>query len=349
MTELGQSLCSTPAISPIHLPKLSKRCAELSGITLRNGAPVIPLSTKRHSLSVWLIGALALLIVSVETYAQDLEPRAFANTPVGLNFLIGGYVYSKGTVGTDPSVPITDTEIDLHSTVLAYVRTLDLWGRSGKFDVIVPYTWADGSAKLAGQGRTRKVSGFNDPRLRFSMLLYGAPALSLEEFRDYEPDVIIGTSLEVTPPLGQYDDDKLLNIGTNRWSFKPELGVSKTWGPLTLELASGVRFYTDNNDFLDGRTLQVKPLYSVQAHLIYSIIPGIWVGLNGLYYTGGRATIDGNKGERLENARVGLTVALPINRYNSVKLYGSTGVYAKTGGTFDVVGIAWQFRWGGGL
>jgi len=89
-----------------------------------------------------------------------------------LNFLIGGYVYSTGTVGTDPSIPITDTQIDLHSAVLAYVRTLDLWGRSGKFDVGLPYTWLSGSAKLAGQGRTRDVSGLNDPRLRFSMLLY---------------------------------------------------------------------------------------------------------------------------------------------------------------------------------
>jgi len=139
----------------------------------------MPLSIKGHSALAWLIGALALATVSVQAHAQDLEPRAYANTPVGLNFLIAGYAYSKGTVGTDPSVPITDTEIELNSAVLAYVRTLDLWGRSGKFDVIVPYTWADGSAKLAGQTRTRKVSGFNDPRLRFSMLLYGAPALSL--------------------------------------------------------------------------------------------------------------------------------------------------------------------------
>ncbi len=281
--------------------------------------------------------------------AQDLEPRAYANTPVGLNFLIAGYAYSKGTVGTDPSVPLTDTEVKLNSAVLAYVRTLDLWGRSAKMDVIVPYTWADGSAKLAGQARTRKVSGFNDPRLRFSMLLYGAPALALDEFREYQPDVIIGTSLEVTPPLGQYDSDKLLNIGTNRWSFKPEVGASKTWGPVTLELASGIRFYTDNNDFLDGKTLQVSPVYSVQGHLIYSITPGVWLGLDALYYTGARATIDGKKGESLENARVGLTLALPINRYNSVKLYGSTNVYAKTGADLDVLGIAWQLRWGAGL
>jgi len=299
----------------------------------------------------WLIGALALelVTVSVETHAQDLEPRAFANTPVGLNFLIGGYAYSKGAVGTDPAVPIEDAQVKVNSAVLAYVRTLDLWGRSGKFDIILPYSWASGSAKLAGQLHTRDVSGLGDPRLRFSMLLYGGPALSLEQFRDYNPDIIIGASFEATVPLGQYDSDKLLNIGTNRWSFKPELGISKTWGPLILELASGVRFYTDNNDFLDGKTLQVSPVYSVQAHLIYSITAGIWLGLDGLYYTGARGTIDGRKGESLENARIGLTLALPINRYNSVKLYGSTNVYTRTGTDSDVLGIAWQFRWGGGL
>ncbi len=302
-----------------------------------------------HSALGWLIAALALTVAGFEAHAQDLEPRAYANTPVGLNFLIGGYAYSKGAVGTDPSVPIEDAEVDIHTSILAYVRTLDLWGRSGKFDIILPYSWASGSAKLLGQSHTREVSGFGDPRLRFSMLLYGAPALSLEEFQDYKQDIIIGTSLEVTPPLGQYNDDKLLNIGTHRWSFKPEVGVSKTWGPVTLEIASGVRFYTDNNDFLNGRTLQVSPVYSVQGHLIYSITPGVWLGLNGLYYTGARGTIDGRKGESLENARIGLTLALPINRYNSVKLYGSTNLYTKTGADTDLVGVAWQFRWGGGL
>jgi hypothetical protein len=309
----------------------------------------VRLSVQRHSASFWLIGALALVTVSVELYAQDLEPRAFANTPVGMNFLIGGYAHSEGTVGTDPSVPLTDTEVKLNSAVLAYVRTLDLWGTSGKFDLIIPYTWADGKAKLSGQERTRKVSGFSDPRLRFSMLLYGAPALSLEEFRDYKPDIIIGTSLEVTAPLGKYQSDRLLNVGTNRWSFKPEVGISKTLGPLTAEISTGIRFYTENNNFLSGRTLEVHPLYSVQGHLIYSVTPGIWLGLDGLYYTGGRGIIDGRKGESLEDVRVGLTLALPINRYNSVKLYASTDVYTKTGTESDVLGIAWQFRWGGGL
>jgi outer membrane putative beta-barrel porin/alpha-amylase len=220
-----------PATPQSRMPKPSKQRTELCRNTLGSDEAAMPARFRRLSVFGWLIVALAA--ASIETHAQDLEPRAFANTPVGLNFLIGGYAYAKGTVGTDASVPLEDTEVRLNSAVLAYVRTLDLWGRSGKFDVILPYAWASGSAKLAGQPRKRDVSGLGDPRFRFSMLLYGGPALSLDEFRDFQPDVIIGTMLEVTAPLGQYDSDKLLNIGTNRWSFKPEIGVSKTLGPLT--------------------------------------------------------------------------------------------------------------------
>lgn len=293
----------------------------------------------------WLLGAMAPAAV----HAQDLEPRAYANAPVGLNFLVGGYAYSKGTVHTDPSVPVENSQLKLDSIVFAYVRTLDLWSRSGKLDVIVPYAWASGSARLAGQPRKRNVSGFGDPRLRFSMLLYGAPALSLDDFRDYEPDIIVGTSFEISPPLGQYSSDKLLNVGTNRWSFKPEVGISKAARPKTLELAIGVRLYTDNADFLNGKTLQMDPVFSVQGHLIYSFKTGVWLGLDGLYYTGGHRTIDRKKAEGLDNARLGLTTALPISRYNSIKLYGSTSVHAKTGPAVDTLGIVWQFRWGAGL
>lgn len=314
-----------------------------------SGRDEVAATVTRLFILSWLLGMTALTVMGVEAYAQDLEPRAYANAPTGLNFLIAGYAYSQGTVRTDPSVPLKDAELKLDSVVLAYVRTLDLWGRAGKFDVIIPHTWLSGSARLAGQPRKRDVSGFGDPRLRFSMLLYGAPALSLEDFRGYRPDIIVGTSIEISPPLGQYNSDKLVNVGTNRWSFKPEVGISKAMGPLTLEVASGLRWYTDNNDFLGENTLRMDPVFSVQGHLIYSFETGLWLGLNGLYYAGGRRTIEGVKGERLENARIGLTTTLPINRYNSIKLYGSTSVHAKTGPVFDMFGVVWQFRWGAGL
>jgi len=293
---------------------------------------------------------LVLAAVGWEAYAQDLEPRAYVNTPVGLNFLLAGYGYLTGGVATDPSLPLQNANLQVHSTVLAYARSLDVWGTSGKIDVVVPYAWLSGSADFQGQPREREVSGFADPRLRFSVNLYGAPALSLPEFASYKQDLIIGTSLQVSAPLGQYDADKLVNIGTNRWSFKPELGISKALGPLTLELTTGVTFYTDNHDFLGDKTRAQAPIYSVQGHVSYSVGSGIWVALDGTYYTGGRTTIDGVEGNDLQkNSRLGVTVALPVNRYTSIKLYGSTGVSTRTGSNFNAGGIVLQYRWGGGL
>ena len=305
-----------------------------------------PFPARRRAMLLVLV----LVAVGWEAYAQDLEPRAYANTPVGLNFLLAGYTYSRGGVATDPSLPLQNANIDVHSTLLAYARALDVWGRSGKFDVVLPYSWLSGSAAFAGQPQEREVSGFFDPRLRFSVNFYGAPALTLKEFAGYKQDLILGASLQVSVPLGQYDADRLVNIGTNRWFFKPELGISKAWGPLTLELAAGVTLYTDNRDFLDGKTRAQAPLYSVQGHVIYSLPYGIWVGLDGTYYTGGRTTIDGVEGDDVQNnARLGVTIALPVGRHHSVKLYASTGASTRTGGDFDTVGIIWQYRWGGGL
>jgi len=298
-----------------------------------------------------LVGALVAvaLAAAVRAQAQDLEPRTYANAPVGLNFLLIGYGYSTGDVSVDESSPIKDAQLTIHATALAYARTLGLWGRAAKLDVVLPYAWLSGTATVAGQPAARDVSGLGDPRLRFSVLLHGAPALSLEEFADYKQDFIVGLSLAVTAPLGQYDSSKLVNIGTHRWSVRPEIGISKTFGPWTFELAPSVTFYTTNHDFFGGQTLERDPLFSAQGHVVYHTRIGIWAALDATYYTGGNTTIDGERGQRLENVRVGGTLAIPVNRHNSVKLYGSVGAMARLGGNFTTVGIAWQFRWGGGL
>ena len=297
-----------------------------------------------------LLLAAYVFVMGPQASAQDLEPRAYSNTPVGMNFLIAGYSYTSGNVAIDPSLQIENAELEVGGPLIAYARALDVWGKSGKVDVVVPYASLSGSAESDGQLRTRDVSGYADPRLRFSVNFYGAPALSLEEFAAYKQDLIVGASVQVSAPLGQYDGEKLVNIGTNRWSVKPELGVSKALGPLILELAAGVTFYTDNDDFFGGQTREQDPLFSVQAHLIYGFSSGIWLALDGTWYTGGQSTVDGvERDDRLNNTRVGLTLAFPVNRYNSIKLYGSTGASSRIGGNFDAVGIAWQVRWGAGL
>jgi len=299
---------------------------------------------------VRFVVATALTVEAFCVKGQDLEPRNYANIPVGLNFLIAGYGHTAGGVATDSALPIQDVQVEVHSAVLAYVRSLDVFGKSAKVDVVLPYASAFGSATAIGEFREREVSGLADPRFHFAVNLYGAPALSLKDFENYQQDTIVGANLEVTVPGGQYESSQVLNLGTNRWSVKPELGISKRLGPLTLELAGGVRFYTDNEDFFGGKIREQAPVYSVQGHLIYHFAHGIWAAADATFYTGGQTTVDGlTRNNRLENSRVGATLALPVNRYNSVKLYYSTGVSGLAGSDFDTTGIAWQYRFGEGL
>ena len=298
--------------------------------------------------AAWL--AIAVISHPGLGIAQSLEPRAYSNTPVGMNFLMLGYAYQEGDVALDPSVPIKNAHAEIHSTLLAYIRSLDMWGKSGKVDLIVPYAWLSGTGEVGGEERSRRISGLADPSVRFSVNLYGAPALSFEEFKNYRQDTILGVSLLATAPLGQYDSSKLVNIGTNRWSFKPEVGISQALGRWTLEGMAAVTFFTENHDFYGGKTREQAPIYSLQGHLIYHFPRGIWAALGATFYTGGRTTINGVEGDDLErNWRAGATLALPVTLQHSVKLYGGTGVYTRAGGNFNLIGVAWQYRWGGGL
>jgi hypothetical protein len=183
-----------------------------------------------------------------------------------------------------------------------------------------------------------------------SVNLYGAPAMRLDEFRSYRQDLIVGVSFQVVAPFGQYDETRLINLGANRWTFHPEVGVSKKLGALIVEGALGVRMFTDNDDYFGGQSREQDPIVSTQVHLIYEFRGGAWLALNGTYYTGGQTKVNGvEQNNELSNSRLGATLALPVDRNNSVKLHASSGVSVRAGEDFRTVGIAWQYRWGGGL
>jgi hypothetical protein len=282
--------------------------------------------------------------------AGEIEPRSYVNTPIGVNFLLAGYAYSDGDLATSGSSPLKDANLTMHTFILAYARSLDIMGKSGKVDVIIPYSDLSGTAMVAGQRRERDVTGLNDPRLRFSVNFYGAPALTVQEFPKYQQDLIVGASIQVSAPLGQYDEDKLVNLGNNRWFLKPDLGISKAWGDFTLELSTGVTFYTDNDEYFNGNKLEQDPVSTTQLHATYNFVQGIWAALSGTYDYGGRTTINGVENNDLQqNLRMGATLAMSVNRNNSIKLYASTGVHTSIGNDYDLLGIVWQYRWGGGL
>jgi hypothetical protein len=295
-------------------------------------------------------GALALLVAPSIARAQDIEPRAYSNAPIGVNFVIAGLVHTRGGLAFDASLPITDAHIETTGALFAYARVIDFGGRSGKFDVIVPYVRLSGDANYLGEPVSRTINGFGRPAFRVSINLHGAPSLALREFKGWKQDLIVGASLQVSPPWSQYDGTRLVNIGTNRWSYKPEIGVSNALGRWTLEGQAAVVFFTDNNDFYGGNTRSQRPLYALQAHAIHSFASGKWLSLDVNWFAGGRSEINGAlRNDLQQNWRFGLTFALPVGRVNSIKFAASSGVSARTGNDFDAITIAWQHRWGGEL
>jgi hypothetical protein len=293
---------------------------------------------------------VVLALSATPVWAQQLEPRAYSNVPVGLNFLVAGYTYSTGGLATDPATVLQNAELEIHAPLLAYARSFDAWGKSAKFDAVLAAGCLSGTAEANGVPVSRDICGGLDPAFRVTVNFYGAPALSLAEFRGYRQDLIAGASLQVIAPLGQYDPERLVNLGTNRWTFKPELGMSKKLGALTVEGALGVAFFTDNDEYYLGRTREQEPIVSTQVHLIYELSGGTWMAVNATYYTGGRSTLDGvQQNDELSNTRLGATLALPVDRQNSVKLHASKGLSVRYGEDFTTVGVAWQYRWGAGL
>jgi hypothetical protein len=298
----------------------------------------------------YAVACLAVALTAPGIRAQQLEPRAYSNIPVGMNFALLGYVHSRGDVLPDASLPAKDVGARIDTLIMAYARGLDLWGKSGQLSLVAPYSWGTVSGLLEGRPTSVDRSGFGDPVVRLSVNFLGAPALSLKEFAQYRQETVLGASLSVSAPLGRYDPTKVINIGTNRWAFKPEIGFSHALGNWMLEGALAAALFTDNDQYFGGRTRSQAPLYSAQVHAVYNFRPGMWAALDYTYYTGGRTTIDGVERDDLQqNARWGATLALPVDRRNSVKLYASTGLLARSGTNFDMLGVAWQYRWGAGL
>ena len=292
-----------------------------------------------------VIAALALLGGASIGLAQELEPRAYRTAPVGMNFIMATYSFSSGNILTDATAPVEDLDIDIHTAIVSYLRTLGLFGRSSSIAFNLPYGYVTGSGRVAGEVVTGSRAGAADFRARMVVNLVGGPAMTPQEFAKVGQRRNIGVSLTVVAPTGQYDPTRLVNFGTNRWSFKPEIGYSSIKGRWILDAAIGVWYFTDNDDFL-GVTREQDPIGSFQAHLSYDITPKIWMSLDANYFTGGRTTLGGELKDDLQrNSRIGLTLSLPLRRRQTLRLSGATGAFTSFGADFDQFQVSYLYRW----
>lgn len=275
--------------------------------------------------------------------AQDLEPRAYANMPRGVNIAVASYGYMKGDVVSEPSLPIEDFIITSNNIGVGYMRSFGLGGKLARIQVAVPYVFMDGEATVSGAKITGNRTGFGDMRLRFGVNLLGSPALNIKEFSQFQQKTIFGASLVVSVPTGLYYADKRVNIGTNRWGVKPELGISKRFEHFYAELYSGVWFYTKNDEFLVDNELKQDPVVSFQGHASYFFKNQMWVGININWFSGGKTFVDQAPAGSIINAsRIGATFSMPLTKFQSLKFQCNTGTFKSIGLNYDAVSVGYQ-------
>lgn len=292
-----------------------------------------------------LLFIIIILSFTIELAAQDLDPRAYVRVPIDMTVLVTGFGYTYGGVVLDPTSPIQDLEAKVETPMLGLGRTFSLFGLTSQAFVALPYSWAQISGKVLGTDSSTTRNGLGDMRFRISTLLFGAPAVTREVFAKSLPQTILGASLTIIAPTGQNFSNKLINIGTNRWSFKPELGlsyvISERW---FIDLYAGVWLFTNNNSFYPGTLVRSQePLLTFQTHLSYNINPLMWAAIDFTYYTGGQTSVDDfYKNDRQNNSRLGATFNFPISKLSAIKIAYSTGAIIRFGGNFSTVSIAWQ-------
>ena len=292
-----------------------------------------------------LVLVAGLFVTASPAHAQELEPRRWSQLPTGVNFFGAGIAYSEGDIFLDPVLQIEDGTVETVMGSVAYVRSFGLFGRSARFDIAVPYADSRWKGLLAGEPASVRRTGFKDPRFRLSVLLYGAPALSPEEFvKQPKSNTVVGLGLSVVAPLGEYKNDRLLNLGQNRWVIWPQLGVTHTNGSWTYELTGSIFFFTENDRFYQGSKLENDPLYAVQGHLIYTFRPGLWASVSMAYGDGAEPTVNGVPGDsETENWVNAVSVGIPLSPRQGIKLsYLNSRTQVPTGADVDTILLAFQ-------
>jgi len=296
----------------------------------------------------------SLSLSSAVCVAQDLTPRAYVITPVHSNAVVYVSSFFTGSILFNPTLPISDLTANPKIQIFSFYHSLNLLGRSANIAASLPYGVGTFEGKVLGTNQSVYRSGLLDFACRFSVNLKGGPALVPKDFVKWRQKLLIGASLTVIAPTGQYDPARLINQGNNRWGFKPELGLSRRWGHWILDTYGGVWFYTTNPAYFSNNllfpgenTFKQKPIASFEGHLSYDVRPRLWVSLDGNFWYGGNTIFNGKESPSSyqANSRIGGTVSVPITKHHSVKFSYSDGAFIRLGGNYQNISVGWQYSW----
>lgn len=286
-------------------------------------------------------------------HAQDLEPRRWTHLPVGLNVLGVGSGWTDGDILFDPVLRIEDATFDLQLAALGYSRAFDVFGKTARLDVKLPYATGRWEGLLDGEPASVRRHGFMDPSLRFSVNLIGAPALKGTEFVDYRRsnpvNTTVGAAVSVIMPFGEYYRERLINLGSNRWIVRPQIGALHQRGPWQFELTGSVFLYQTNHEFWPGQSVwEQDPLWFAQAHVIRSFEPGWWASLSGGFAYGGQSTVNEDVKQDDNRSRyMALSLGMPISKTQAIKItYLTSDTHISVGKNTAALIVGWSVNWG---
>jgi len=272
-----------------------------------------------------MLGCAATLLSCSPAFAQELEPRRWSQLPIGQNFANFTYAHSKGDIAFDPTLGIEDATVEMDTVVAGYVRSFEMVGKSARIEVRQAWQVGRWDGHVNGVPTSVERDGLADTIVRLAVNLIGAPPLAGRDYAAYrtthETETIVGAAVAVQVPTGEYFDDRLINLGNNRFMIRPQLGVQHRRRNWTFEITGMAWIYTDNESFFNGNRLAQDPFFTLDGTAIYSFKSGIWASVSGGVGIGGRTEINGlANDDRKKDTSWAISAGFPFSRSVGVRV-----------------------------
>lgn len=290
----------------------------------------------------------ALALLSTQAGAHFTDPRTYNNSPVGINQLELGYAHVHANTSIDTSLIIAGARVDLSQGIIDYTRYFGLLHRLMWVEAGVPVAGLGGS--VVGTSIKGSIVGAGDSSYAVGILLKGVPALSLAQFEKFEPTTTLGASFTITAPTGSYNANRILNLGSERWSFKPEVALSYPFGSeqkWEVEAYGNIYFYTDNTSYHGREVLRQQALPGVEGHVSYSFTDRLWTSLDTRYSFRGSTgvnEVDQNNPQR--NFVLGSEMNITLNARNSLVLEFGKALAHRNGPSVCGFSLKYDHTWG---
>ena len=314
--------------------------------------------------------ALALPLISGPANAQDDGARTYWKGRSGTNVMSFQYLsmnlQASDTVQFDPShfiYPSADAEARIF--IMTYARHMTLFNRPSvlsanlfggsvdvKFDTNITPPEFLPPGVVPGVSFSQSASGYGDPSVQLAVNLLGTPKIkTIFDYLNYEPTWTLDAAVMLGVPIGQYDADKIVNLGLNRFfgriafPFKYHFRVFSPGYRSSLEVVPSVWLFAENDDFV-GQKLQNDPMWQLEAHWTHDFTRQFFGSIDLLYRNGFQSEIDGvNIGSDVEIGDLGFTLNFQVTENVTIRTSFSSNVFGDSDVDTSMIRLQFVYAW----